>query len=115
MVSRAPARWKLSLAVVGAAAAVGLGLALRRTDAALPYWDGGATAFSLVAQFMTTRKWLENWYVWLAVDTVYVGIYLSQGLYPTAALYVAFLVLAGMGLREWRRSLAAEGEASGAL
>jgi nicotinamide mononucleotide transporter len=58
-----------------------------------------------VAQFMTTRKWIENWYVWLAVDTIYVGMYASQGLYPTAALYAAFLGLAILGLIEWRRSL----------
>jgi len=106
VVSRTPGRWRLGLGLAGVAGGATLGLLLRyRTDAALPFWDGGATSFSLVAQFMTTRKWLENWYVWLAVDTVYVGMYASQGLYPTAALYVAFLILAAMGLLEWRRSL----------
>ena len=56
------------------AASVGLGLFLRhRTDAALPFPDAATTAFSLVAQWMATRKWLENWLVWIAVDVVYVG------------------------------------------
>ena len=55
---------------------------------------------------MATRKWLENWLVWIAVDVVYVAMYVSQGLYPMAGLYAAFLVLAVVGLREWRRSLA---------
>jgi nicotinamide mononucleotide transporter len=105
-VSRMPRRWRVALAAAGTAGAIGLGLLLRyRTDAALPYWDGAATSFSLAAQLMTTRKWVENWYVWLAVDVVYIGMYVSQGLYPTAALYGTFLVLAALGLVEWRKAL----------
>ena len=105
-VSRTSRRWRIGLALAGVVGGVALGLLLRyRTDAALPFWDGGTTAFSLVAQLMTTRKWIENWTVWLAVDTIYVGMYASQGLYPTAALYAAFLGLAVLGLIEWRRSL----------
>lgn len=108
-VSRTPSRWRLALLVAGAAFALVFGLFLRhRTDAALPFWDAGTTSFSLVAQFMTTRKWIENWLVWIAVDVVYVGMYVSQGLYPTTVLYAAFLVLAVLGFGEWRRSLAAE-------
>ena len=50
---------------------------------------------------------LRSWLVWIVVDVVYVGMYLSQGLYPTAGLYAVFLVLAVLGLVEWRRSLGA--------
>ncbi len=88
--------------------AVGLGLFLRHgTDAALPFWDAGTTSFSLVAQFMTTRKWLESWLVWIVVDLVYAGMLISQGLSVMAALYVAYLVLAVAGFLKWRRSLGA--------
>lgn len=55
---------------------------------------------------MATRKWLESWLVWIAVDAVYVGMYVSQRLLPTAGLYAAFLVLAVLGYREWRLSMA---------
>ena len=53
---------------------------------------------------MTTRKWLESWLVWIAVDAVYVAMYVSQRLYPTAVLYAVFLVMAAFGYREWRAS-----------
>ena len=107
-VSRTPARWLAGLAVVGSAFALGLGLFLRyRTDAALPFWDASMTAFSLAAQWMTTRKWIENWLVWIPVDAVYVAMYLSQRLQAYAGLYAVFLVLAVFGYRGWRRSLAA--------
>ena len=70
----------LSLAAAGAIGSVALGLLLRhRTDAALPFPDAATTAFSLVAQWMATRKWLENWLVWIAVDVVYVAMYVVPG------------------------------------
>ena len=107
-VSRGPLR---TLAVAGAAGVVvtiGLGLWLsHRTDASLPFTDAATTTYSLVAQWMQTRKWLENWWVWLAVDVVYVGMNLSQGLAWTAGLYAVYIVLAVVGLREWRRALRA--------
>ena len=54
---------------------------------------------------MTTRKWVENWWIWIGVDVVYVGMYTSQRLYPTSVLYTVFLGLAVLGWREWRRSM----------
>jgi len=60
-----------------------------------------------VAQVMMTRKWLENWALWIALDVVYVGMFVFKRLYLTAGLYTVFLALAAMGLAEWRRSLRA--------
>lgn len=105
-VSRMPPRWALSLLAAGLAATGAFGLYLdRRTDAALPYPDAATTAASLAAQWMTTRKWLESWLVWIVVNAVYVALYLSQALYPTAALYAFFLVMAVLGFRQWRAAL----------
>jgi nicotinamide mononucleotide transporter len=106
-VSRTPARWAAGLAAGALVATLGLGLLLKqRTDAALPFPDAAATAFSLAAQWMATRKWLENWLVWIVVDVAYVAICLSQRLYAMAALYAVFLVLAVLGYKEWRASVA---------
>jgi nicotinamide mononucleotide transporter len=110
LVSRTPRRWLAFLAVAGVIGTLALGLFLRhRTDAALPLPDAATTAFSLVAQWMATRKWLESWLLWIAVDAVYVAMYVSQGLLPTAGLYAAFLVLAVVGYREWRASMRTAG------
>ncbi len=109
-VSRAPRRWLAGLSVAGAAFAVALGLFLtRKTDASLPFWDATTTAYSLVAQLLQSRKWIETWWFWIAVDVVYVGVYVAKGLYLTAVLYGVFLGLCVLGLREWRRSLEAAG------
>ncbi len=109
-VTRMPAAWRWVLGGAALAGTAGVGVFLRdRTDAVLPFIDAGTTSFSLAAQVMATRKWIENWAVWIAVDLVYTGMYLSQGLRQTAALYVVFLVLAVLGYREWRSSLRASG------
>ena len=106
-VSRTPRGWAAGLALAGLAGTFGFGLLLEyRTDAALPFPDAAATSFSLVAQWMATRKWLENWLVWLVVDVGYVAICVSQRLYAMAALYAVFLVLAVLGYKEWRTSVA---------
>ncbi len=75
------------------------------TNASLPFVDSVLTSFSIAAQWMQTRKLLESWLVWLAVDVCYIGMFLYKGLYPTAGLYTVFLVLAAMGFAQWRRSL----------
>jgi nicotinamide mononucleotide transporter len=54
---------------------------------------------------MQTRKLLEAWLVWLGVDVFYVGMFIFKGLYPTAALYAIFLILAVMGFLGWRRTM----------
>ena len=106
-VSRTPRRLGLLLAGIVSAGAVVIGTLLaRNTDASLPYVDALTTSTSLVAQWMMTRKLLENWLVWVAVDVVYIGMYISKSLYVTAVLYFIFLVLSAMGYVQWRRTLA---------
>ncbi|MGH7677910.1 MAG: nicotinamide riboside transporter PnuC [Gemmatimonadaceae bacterium] len=99
--------------IVSAAFAVVAWLALGRLTSmlpgvSLPYLDAGLTTVSLVAQWMMTRKILENWILWIIADVVYVPMYVYKDLYPTALLYAAFLVLAVMGLVQWRRSYATD-------
>jgi len=76
----------------------------QHTDAALPYPDAFTTMLSVFAQFLMTRKILENWTLWMIADVIYIGVYLIKSLYWTAGLYVVFLVLCLQGYREWKAS-----------
>ena len=96
----------LRLVALAVASALLLGSLLHRTtDAALPYMDSALTTASLVAQWMMTRKLLENWVVWIGVDVFYVGMFVYKGLCVTAILYAVFLGLATKGFIDWRRSM----------
>jgi nicotinamide mononucleotide transporter len=71
---------------------------------ALPHLDSALTTLSLVAQWMMTRKILENWILWIIADLIYVPMYVYKHLPVTALLYAVFLLLAVLGLRRWWRS-----------
>ncbi len=72
------------------------------TDAAAPRWDAAVAAMSVTAQFLMSRRHLESWLLWIAVDVLAIGLFYSRDLVPTAALYVVFLGLAVLGYRQWR-------------
>jgi nicotinamide mononucleotide transporter len=95
----------------GAAGSVLLGLLMERIGAALPHLDAALMSYSLVASWWQTRKHTANWWLWIAVDLVYIGEYLYKGLRPTAALYAFLVALAALGLRDWRRAAAAQSAA----
>ena len=97
------------LAVAGLVAGAMGGLAIgwftsRHTDAALPWMDATLSSFSLVAQYWTARRHRESWLLWIAVDIVYVGMFIVKGLMLTAGLYAVMIGLAVIGYRDWRTS-----------
>lgn len=82
-----------------------LGLLLDRfTDTDVPYADGFCTATSFVAQFLMTRKVLQNWLLWVFVDICYIPLYFHKDLLLTAVLYFAFAIIAWNGYRDWKKT-----------
>jgi nicotinamide mononucleotide transporter len=71
----------------------------------MPFIDSFTTAGSLVAQFLMMRKRLENWWIWILVDIIYVPVLWYKELFPTSGLYALYLGLAVYGFWEWRRAL----------
>lgn len=67
--------------------------------------DALATAMSLAGTWMQAKKILENWLLWIVTDLVLAGVFLSQGLYFTTALYVLYLAMALAGYRQWHKAL----------
>jgi len=76
---------------------------MKFTDTDVPWWDGFPTAVSVVGQFLLARKYLENWIVWIVVNTVSVGLFAYKGLWLTVGLYVVFIVLSFVGWHAWKK------------
>jgi nicotinamide mononucleotide transporter len=74
------------------------------TDASFPFWDAGVAMLSVAGQILMTRRYLENWYWWIAVNAISIPLYIVKNLHLTAGLYALFLVLAAAGLVEWRKA-----------
>jgi nicotinamide mononucleotide transporter len=95
-----PARtaWLAAIVIV----ALSLGNAMHRlTNAAMPFADAAVTSASIAAQLLLSFRRIENWMLWIAIDVGSIVLYVLRGLDLTAALYVAFLMLSILGLREW--------------
>ena len=78
---------------------------MKNTDASLPWLDAALTGFSLVGTWWGAQKYIANWWLWIVVDLIYIGEYVYKGLNLTAGLYALFVLLAMLGLRDWRRAL----------
>lgn len=110
VVRRASARL---LFEVGAGTLVAWGaifqLLARYSNSRVPALDSWVTSLALAAQFLAGRKLLENWLVWLAVDSLAVCLALTKHLYVLLLLYAAYLLMCLAGYWRWRK-LWAEGD-----
>jgi nicotinamide mononucleotide transporter len=111
-VSRTGTRTALVLAVLLVVSTAGLTIGLARVNDAAPFWDALTTVLSLVAQYMLSRKLIENWFVWMTADVIYVALYVYKHLDLTAGLYGIFFAMCVAGFLHWRASLRAQYEAA---
>jgi nicotinamide mononucleotide transporter len=93
---------------LGAIGTVILGILAQHLHAALPWLDAALASYSLVGSWWQARRHIANWWLWIVVDTLYIGEYIYKQLWPTALLYALLVALAILGLRYWRRASVTE-------
>ncbi len=71
---------------------------------AFPFWDASMMVLSLVAMILMTRKYVENWLLWCAVNVISVAIFALQGVWAMALEYLILTFIALNGTRLWMRS-----------
>lgn len=72
---------------------------------AYPWLDALLTMASIGAQWMLSKKYWDNWLVWLVVDLVSTILYSSMGMVFTAVMYGVFSMIAFKALIDWRRTV----------
>lgn len=70
---------------------------------AIPWADALASAAAFTGMWLMTRKKVESWVWWIITNIVSIPLYYSKGYTFTAVYYAILLVLAVMGLQEWRK------------
>ncbi len=78
---------------------------VRFTDSTVPFFDSMTTAMSMIAMWLLSRKYMEQWLVWCVVDAITVGLYLYKGISLTAGLYTLYTALAIAGYIRWKREV----------
>lgn len=67
--------------------------------------DAAVTVFSLVATWLTARKILESWLLWIAIDIAATFMYFLKELHATTLLYVLFTIMAIYGYFKWKKTI----------
>ena len=78
---------------------------LHFTDSNVPWSDSFTTALSMVAMWMLSRKYVEQWLAWIGVDLVCSVLYVYKELYFTAGLYALYTVIAYFGYLKWKKMI----------
>lgn len=80
-------------------------LLIHFTDSNVPWPDSLTTALSIIGMWMLARKYLEQWWVWIAVDVISAGLYIYKDLNFTAALYALYAIIAIFGYLKWKKMM----------
>lgn len=73
--------------------------------ASFPFMDAFTTAASFVANIYLAKRKIENWYLWIVIDTIGVFLYYQKGVIFLSLLYFFFLLNAFKGLYDWSKTL----------
>ena len=68
-------------------------------------FDSILTACSFTCTYLMTKKWLENWLLWVLIDGAYVFLYIIKEMPTYAILYTFFTLMAAYGYYAWKKQL----------
>lgn len=69
----------------------------------IPWADALASASAFTAMWLMTRKKVESWIWWLVTNITSVPLFYVKGYGLSAIYYAILLILAVLGLQEWRK------------
>jgi len=71
---------------------------------AFPFWDSCMMVLSIAAMILMTRKYVENWILWVIVNMISIVIFALQGVYAMSLEYLLLMFIALNGARMWSKS-----------
>ena len=75
------------------------------TNSTVPLADSFTTALSIVGIWALAHKYLEQWFIWIAVDVVTSVLYFYKDIPFKASLYALYVVIAIAGYFKWRKMM----------
>ena len=69
----------------------------------IPWADAIASASAFTAMWLMTRKKVESWIWWIVTNIISIPLFYVKGYTVTSIYYIILLVLAVVGLQEWRK------------
>lgn len=109
-ISKITSRVLLNCVLIGVGAGIVLGyIAHAVTENDFAYTDALLSSFSVVATWMTARKYIENWLFWIVIDGCSAVLYIFKGpsMYLAALLFIFYTFMATAGYFAWKKNLKA--------
>jgi nicotinamide mononucleotide transporter len=73
------------------------------TNSNVPIADSFTTALSIVGIWALAHKYLEQWFIWIAVDIVTCILYFYKDIPFKASLYGIYVIIAIFGYFKWKK------------
>lgn len=67
--------------------------------------DAMMTSGGMVATWMLTQKFIEQWIFWIVIDLLSMMVMIYKDLYPSAGLFLIYTLLAVIGYVKWKNEL----------
>lgn len=69
----------------------------------VPWIDAPLAVAQIIAQYLLSRKILQNWTVWSIVNIAMIGLMIFKGFYLTSGLYGVFLINSVVSYYSWKK------------
>ncbi len=93
------------LAIIAAVWLVIYLLLINFTNSNVPVADSFTTALSIIGIWALAHKYLEQWFIWIAVDVVTCALYFYKDIPFKASLYALYVIIAIFGYRKWLKMM----------
>ena len=93
------------LAIIAAVWLVIYLLLINFTNSTVPVADSFTTALSIIGIWALAHKYLEQWFIWIAVDVVTCALYFYKDIPFKASLYALYVIIAIFGYRKWLKMM----------
>lgn len=105
-ISRFPKKLILPwLCIIGVVWTIIYWLLVTFTNSNVPLADSFTTALSIIGIWALAHKFLEQWFIWIAVDVVTCVLYFYKDIPFKAGLYALYVVIAVFGYFKWRKMM----------
>lgn len=78
------------------------------TNSTVPVLDSFGNALSIIGLWWLARKYIEQWLVWIVVDTELAALYIYKDIPFTAGLYFLYVLIAIVGYLKWKKMMQQE-------
>ena len=93
------------LAIIAVVWAIIYWLLVTFTNSNVPLADSFTTALSIIGIWDLAHTFLEQWFIWIAVDVVTCVLYFYKDIPFKASLYALYVVIAVFGYFKWRKMM----------